>query len=32
VTVIARSDGATVRRAGEKDVDVASLDEALELV
>jgi histidyl-tRNA synthetase len=32
VTVIARSDGATVRRAGEKDIDVASLDEALELV
>jgi histidyl-tRNA synthetase len=32
VTVIARSNGATVRRAGEKDVDVASLDEALELV
>ncbi len=32
VTVIARSDGATVRRAGEKDVDVASLDKALELV
>jgi histidyl-tRNA synthetase len=32
VTVIARSDGATVRRVGEKDVDVASLDEALELV
>jgi histidyl-tRNA synthetase len=32
VTVIARSDGATVRRAGEQDVDVPSLDEALELV
>jgi histidyl-tRNA synthetase len=32
VTVIARSNGATVRRAGEKDVEVASLDEALELV
>ena len=32
VTVIARSDGATVRRAGEQDVDVSSLDEALELV
>jgi histidyl-tRNA synthetase len=32
VTVIARSNGATVRRAGEKDIDVASLDEALELV
>jgi histidyl-tRNA synthetase len=32
VTVIARSNGATVRRAGKKDVEVASLDEALELV
>jgi histidyl-tRNA synthetase len=32
VTVIARSDGATVRRTGEKDVDVASLNDALELV
>jgi histidyl-tRNA synthetase len=32
VTVIARSDSATVRRAGEKDVDVGSLREALELV
>ncbi|MEK6273871.1 MAG: histidine--tRNA ligase [Actinomycetota bacterium] len=28
-TVIARSDGATVRRAGEKDVDFGSLDEAV---
>jgi histidyl-tRNA synthetase len=32
VTVIAREGGITVRRAGEKDVDVASLDEALKLV
>jgi histidyl-tRNA synthetase len=32
VTVIARQGGITVRRAGEKDVDVASLDEALKLV
>jgi histidyl-tRNA synthetase len=30
VTVIARSDGATVRRGGAKDVDFASLGEALE--
>jgi histidyl-tRNA synthetase len=28
-TVIARADGATVRRAGEKDVDFGSLDEAV---
>ena len=32
VTVIAREGGITVRRAGEKDVEVASLDEALKLV
>jgi histidyl-tRNA synthetase len=32
VTVIAREDGVTVRRTGEKDVDVPSLDEALRLV
>ena len=32
VTVIAREGGITVRRAGEKDVDVDSLDEALKLV
>jgi histidyl-tRNA synthetase len=30
VTVIARGDGATIRRAGEKDVDFASLAEAVE--
>jgi histidyl-tRNA synthetase len=29
VTVIARADGATVRRAGEQDIDFGSLDEAL---
>jgi histidyl-tRNA synthetase len=29
VTVIARADGATVRRAGEQDVDFGSLDEAV---
>ncbi|HET7855260.1 MAG TPA: histidine--tRNA ligase [Gaiellaceae bacterium] len=32
VTVIARDGGATVRRVGEKDVEVGTLDEALELV
>ena len=32
VTVIAREGSITVRRAGEKDVDVDSLDEALKLV
>jgi histidyl-tRNA synthetase len=32
VTVIARANGVTVRRAGQEDVDVASLDEALKLI
>jgi histidyl-tRNA synthetase len=30
VTLIARGDGVTLRRAGERDVEIASLDEALE--
>jgi histidyl-tRNA synthetase len=32
VTIIARGDGVTVRRGGEKDVDVASLEEALQVL